>query len=103
MPARCISTAQSVSPSAVNSPQWSPPQAASIGDMTWIIYLPRGNADRKLQVDGLGNESRSAQWYNPRSGEFLLDVTAVAGGTLPQRPHPEEEDWVLVVTKPPLR
>jgi hypothetical protein len=71
--------------------------------MTWIIYLPRGNADRKLQVDGLGNESRSAQWYNPRSGEFLLDVTAVAGGTLPQRPHPEEEDWVLVVTKPPLR
>jgi len=75
----------------------TPPHAASLGNGTWVIYVPRGNARRPLALEAAGDRKPSARWFNPRTGEFLADTTILANNTLPPLPAPADEDWVLVI------
>ena len=75
----------------------SPPQAASIGDETWVIYLPRGNAGRELVLQGVGPQAGPARWFNPRNGQFAGKSVSLEAGRLPSPPAAAEEDWVLVL------
>ncbi len=75
----------------------SPPQAASIGDQAWVIYIPRGNADRKLALSGVGGPSPAGRWFDPRTGKFLGPAVVLVSGVLPTRPGPADEDWVLLI------
>ena len=77
----------------------TPPHAASLGNGTWVIYVPRGNARRPLALEVAGDRKPSARWFNPRTGEFLADTTILANNTLPPLPAPADEDWVLVVSR----
>lgn len=81
-----------------NASDITPPQAASICGKTWIVYLPRGNAERKITVEPLVGTERFARWFNPRSGELVgTDTQVVRNGELPRQPNPADEDWVLFV------
>ena len=77
----------------------TPPHAAFLGDRTWVIFVPRGNAQRPLALEGVGDPKPSARWFNPRTGEFLADTLILASSTLPPLPAPADEDWVLVVSR----
>jgi len=63
----------------------TPPHAAFLGDGTWVIFVPRGNAQRPLTLEGVGDPKPSARWFNPRTGEFLADTVILASSTLPPR------------------
>ncbi|NJN05608.1 MAG: DUF4038 domain-containing protein [Rhodobacteraceae bacterium] len=73
----------------------TPPQAAVIGDKHWVIYLPRGNAGRIIELPVKGDWE--LRWLNPRTGARTPPHhIATRGATilLPDRPVPPEEDWV---------
>lgn len=64
-----------------------------------VIYLPRGNAARALEL-ALPAGRWSARWYDPRNGEFVGEASPVHAERpwpLPTRPTPAEEDWVLLL------
>jgi hypothetical protein len=77
----------------------TPPHAASIGDKTWVIYIPRGNEKREITLSVGIAEAGAARWFDPRRGEFAGPALAWAPqtGPLPPRPAPADEDWLLVV------
>ncbi len=83
----------------------SPPQAAVLGDQTWILYLPRGNEGKAVEVPVADDTSKwSARWIDPRSGaEFAAARVEQVNGylALPERPLPSEEDWVCLVKRSP--
>jgi hypothetical protein len=75
----------------------TPPHAAAIGAKTWAIYLPRGNAICQLQIaTSLAAQARY-RWFDPRTGGFVGEAGAMASALLPARPHPVDEDWVLLI------
>jgi hypothetical protein len=79
----------------------SPPHLAVIAGQAMVAYLPRGNANRELTLPLPPEGSFCARWFDPRRGEFVGDALSVPGTklwTLPGRPAPADEDWVLVVT-----
>jgi len=70
-----------------------PPQAAIIPDEALVVYIPRGNAERKLEIAGVNLSM--AKWIDPRSGDVISIETPFAG-QIPERPDPIDEDWVFV-------
>lgn len=77
----------------------TPPQAAAIGTETWVIYLPRGNANREFRVVPPLAANAQYRWFDPRNGKFVNDWSALVSILLPARPLPADEDWVLL-TRP---
>ena len=66
----------------------------------YVIYLPAGNKNAKLQLEG--NKNYSVKWFNPREGGNLQNgsVTSVSGGgkkALGNPPADADEDWVVVL------
>ncbi len=79
----------------------TPPQAASIAGQTYVMYVPRGNANRALAMPLENAGKQTARWFDPRRGEFSGERISVSGSqywTLPRRPTPADEDWVLLVS-----
>lgn len=79
----------------------TPPQAAVIGGESWVLYVPRGNADRELSVRSGANGDGMARWFNPRNGAFVGDPAPFRGGQLPPRPAPADEDWAGLIALTP--
>lgn len=78
----------------------TPPHCAAISNKLFVVYIPRGNQDRSLDLTGLGKHPYRAQWYNPRNGQSnSLVFTPSSGLTwkLPDRPSPAAEDWVMML------
>ncbi|MCX8035729.1 MAG: DUF4038 domain-containing protein [Candidatus Sumerlaeia bacterium] len=78
----------------------TPPHAAVIAGRTWVIYLPRGNANRSIALREGPAGPMTARWFDPRSGQYAGEAIGVAAnaGAQPARPDPAGEDWVLVLT-----
>ena len=74
----------------------TPPQAATIGGKSWIVYLPRGNANRELQIAASVHLGGRSRWFDPRTGKFAGEGMAFTS-RLPPRPDPADEDWVLLI------
>jgi hypothetical protein len=84
----------------------SPPHAAIVQDQSiLVIYIPRGNAQRALTTTLPSSGSPlMPRWFDPRSGEYAGETLSVSGTsewTLPARPPPADEDWVLFVSPAP--
>jgi hypothetical protein len=81
----------------------SPPTCAAIAGEVYLVYLPRGNAKRSLQIKELPTASYAASWFNPRDGKGKLNEVRFEGGpkpwALPTPPADADEDWVLVVRR----
>jgi len=60
-----------------------------------VVYMPAGRALR-INIGSLVRPS-VAQWFNPRSGQWVM-AAAVTGETLTLMP-PDEEDWVLRIRR----
>jgi hypothetical protein len=77
----------------------TPPHAAAVGNETWIVYVPRGNEKRQIELSTDSASSNTVRWFDPRRGKFA--GPAVPWGaeipTLPPRPTPADEDWLLLV------
>jgi len=80
----------------------TPPHAAGSEDGIWVIYVPRGNETRAIALSAGTAKPATARWFDPRRGEFTGPATAwnPAIGTLPPRPAPAAEDWVLLLESP---
>ncbi len=78
----------------------APPHAAVIAGRTWVVYLPRGNADRSIVLRKGPSQPVTARWFDPRSGQYAGKPIALAAadGALPAPPNPAGEDWVLVLS-----
>ncbi|MCU0915697.1 MAG: DUF4038 domain-containing protein [Planctomycetes bacterium] len=79
----------------------TPPHAAGSGDAIRVIYVPRGNQTRTIALSGI-TKPATARWFDPRHGEFAGPAVAWDPeiGTLPPRPAPADEDWVLLIERP---
>jgi hypothetical protein len=79
----------------------TPPHAARVGNTTWVVYVPRGNGNRRMELAEESKGPNEGQWFDPRRGEFTGAPIALAEGLwiLPPRPGPADEDWVLVIRK----
>jgi hypothetical protein len=82
----------------------APPQAAEIGEDTWVLYLPRGNEGESITLRVHRDGPWALRWINPRTGEQTSPThIAVTSDSLalPARPLPAEEDWVGVARRLP--
>ena len=80
----------------------TPPHCASIPGQLYVVYIPRGNSVREIAGTNLKESTYTAIWYDPRSGNEAAvgDTPRRAGAwTLPGRPNPADEDWVLVLSR----
>lgn len=78
----------------------TPPHCSAIGSKIFIVYIPRGNQNRSLELSGLGSRPYRGQWYNPRTGQSVSLASVPSRAPtwlLPERPLPTEEDWLLVL------
>jgi hypothetical protein len=73
----------------------TPPHAAIIGGKA-VLYLPRGNANRQIQMGAPLNQGSRGRWFDPRMGTLRNEGTELSSTLLP-RPNPADEDWVLVI------
>ncbi len=80
----------------------SPPHCAAEEDEIYVIYIPRGNADKTISIAHLASRAYHAKWYNPRDGAYLdindgepVNTDGRDEWTLP--PMPDDEDWVCLV------
>jgi hypothetical protein len=77
----------------------TPPTHAAIPGELHLAYLPRGNARRRLEIEGDG--AFALRWVDPRTGESVdAGALEVEGGRLrlPDRPAPDE-DWVAILER----
>ncbi len=78
----------------------TPPQCGTAGGQFYVVYVPRGNATRELQLT-IAPTAYQTYWLNPRSGKKIPFHAAIPSGVgrwkLPPRPEPADEDWVLAV------
>lgn len=74
----------------------SSPQAGVSPDKFLIVYIPRGNAARVLEIVEFDGNFSATKWIDPRSGR-VISVDAPFDGQIPERPDPADEDWVFVV------
>jgi hypothetical protein len=79
----------------------TPPHCAIIPGQLCLVYIPRDNHERRLQLTGISEGCERAGWFNPRNGKTLvvhrIGVTKQGTLTLPERPDPVSEDWVWVM------
>ena len=75
----------------------TPPHVASIGNDTWVVYVPRGNEKRRIALSRDLVGSNRVRWFDPRRGQFQGRAATLNEGTLPPRPAPADEDWVLLL------
>lgn len=77
----------------------TPPHAARLGESTWIVYVPHGNAFRNITLPAGQIADGSAQWFDPRIGVFVTPAIELrwGDGALPPRPDPSDKDWVCVL------
>jgi hypothetical protein len=84
-----------------------PHLAASPDRHDLIIYIPEKNHDKKISLTNLGaQQAYNARWFNPRDGSWVTTnlsnpISADSNGkwTLPNRPTPAAEDWVLYLSQ----
>ncbi|MBN1671598.1 MAG: DUF4038 domain-containing protein [Kiritimatiellae bacterium] len=80
----------------------SPPHAAAIPAGLCVVYVPRGNAGRTIEIEGLAAGAWRAAWLSPRDGSQRPEPAAPRGAgtwTIPPRPEGGGEDWVLVLKR----
>jgi hypothetical protein len=80
----------------------TPPHCAAIPGELLIVYLPRSNSDKSIEITNLGKKNYKAIWFNPRSGSEMIiqdPPDKVSQWEIPARPIPSQEDWVLVLVK----
>jgi len=82
-----------------NAKDLTPPHAAHLDRSTWIVYVPRGNAKRKISLPiNTARQTMQARWYDPRTGVKMAARPDIRkDGSLPGRPAPSGEDWVFVL------
>jgi hypothetical protein len=70
----------------------------------YITYIMMGLANAKLTMTNLQNKTYKATWYDPRKNLYIPinNGNAISGHngewTIPTRPSPADEDWVLLLT-----
>ena len=80
----------------------SPPHCATVGNDLFLIYIPRGNAEKKISLSHLDRKNYKAKWISPRSGVSLPLLEGPEGQdewTIPKRPENVWEDWVLMLER----
>lgn len=79
----------------------TPPHCAIVPDQLCLVYVPRSNGKRQIQLTGLSGVCEQAKWFDPRNGKThaVPDFREDKPGTftLPERPNPAVEDWVWVM------
>jgi hypothetical protein len=77
----------------------TPPHVARVGDRSWVIYIPRGNEKRRITLLATGTKAATARWFDPRPGRYAEPTLPwdPASQTVPPRPAPADEDWVLLL------
>ncbi len=85
-----------------------PHLAATPNKDKFVVYIPEGNAGKTITVTNLDSErDYNARWFNPRDGSWLttnitnLVKTANGRWTVPARPSPANQDWVLYLFEEP--
>lgn len=70
----------------------------------YAIYFPNGSSTGRLALQGF-NQAFELRWYDPRTGEFVGNVTDLGTGgglkTLPPPPYNNAGDWVALVSEGP--
>ena len=78
----------------------SPPLCAAIPGEGYVVYLPRGNGGKLLELNDLEPRRYAASWFDPRTGNSH-DVASLeySGKRLrvPPPPTPGDEDWTFVL------
>ena len=67
----------------------------------YAIYLPKAQPSGRLDLTAATGEF-SAQWYDPRTGEFAGPERTLAGGGVRQLAAPPadpDDDWALLVKR----
>lgn len=74
----------------------TPPHAARLGESTWIVYIPRGNGARTINIPAIA--VTGVHWFNPRTGESCSEDNMLFLGSESTvcRPDSGDEDWVCV-------
>jgi hypothetical protein len=78
----------------------SPPHCAAVPGQFYVVYIPRGNQGRLLTLVGLRGSRYRAGWFDPRNGRSIAVADGPSGRdewTIPNRPGPRDEDWVLIL------
>ena len=77
----------------------TPPHAARLGQSTWIVYVPRGNAKREISLPvNTARQAMRGRWYDPRTGVRTVATQGIhKSGRFPGRPVPSDEDWIFVL------
>lgn len=71
----------------------------------YAMYIPSGNQAATLEARSLANRAYTAYWYDPRQGGSYVPINGGAPvnsdlddrWTLPSRPSPSNDDWVLIL------
>lgn len=69
--------------------------------IVYAIYLPDASPGGELDLSALPPDvTLVMRWYNPRTGEFVGEETAVNNGVLSLGPPPSDpnEDWILLLS-----
>jgi hypothetical protein len=80
----------------------TPPHCAAVPGELYVVYIPRGNESRFIKLTNVQTNSYRSAWYNPRTGETTPLGPAIidrAEWSIPRRPSPTDEDWVLLLRK----
>jgi hypothetical protein len=78
----------------------TPPHCAALPGRFYLVYVPRGNHKRLLTLVGLEGRRYRAGWLDPRNGRSIVVAEGPCGydeWTIPNRPKPRNEDWVLIL------
>jgi len=81
----------------------TPPHCAAVSGQLYLVYIPRGNKSRSIGLTNVQTSNYQVAWYNPRTGEETPLSEALLGQSVwsvPGRPTPVDEDWVLLLRKP---
>ena len=80
---------------------FTPPQCAAVPGSVYVIYIPRGNENKKIHLRNTDKQIYLARWFDPRNGTVKLMGDVVVNGEwlIPERPAPSGEDWVLLLDK----
>lgn len=79
----------------------TPPHCAIIPERLCLVYVPRDNQERQIQLTALSGACERAEWFDPRNGKVrpVHRIPDIKQGTLtlPERSDPATEDWVWVM------
>jgi PelA/Pel-15E family pectate lyase len=77
------------------------PQVFAKRGEVYAVYLPVGSPSGTLDLCEL-KEPAEQRWFNPRSGEFVGEITAVTGGARHELGAPPSDgaaDWVVLIRR----